>query len=514
MALKKARARRTMTAGLAAAAALTAAAVSAAPAQAASSVDGEIVRSETLTRAQYWVNERIVYSQSRWRGDSAGRNYRTDCSGYVSLAWHLGSSLNTTGFSSWSGKTVLGSIHDLKPGDAILKSGHIELFAMWKDPNDHTDGAYVYSLNGPTDGDWAKGPIKNSHGQVGFNTWADMNTYRPIRYNKIRDDATVPVTPAEGHLYREPSGTIAVIAGGAPVRFAGMAELEAAGYGDAALTAVPAGWLNKLPQDPRNGTYLRSAADGSIYVIAGGAKYHLTPAEWNEMGKPGATNVPVRFLEEYDAAPLDGTHLRRASDGAIFLIAGGAKYHLSPAQWEALGKPASTNVPGGFIDSLSASPRPGTHLRNIADGAIHVIVGGAKYHLSPAEYEALGSPTFSNVPPEWLASFGTRPADGSYLRSPVDGAIYVTVGGAKYHLSPAEYEALGSPAFATVPTAWIDTYGSMPADGSYLRDHRDGAIWAVTGGKKRHLSLQEWTDLGKPAATNVPGAFLDQIPNA
>jgi hypothetical protein len=514
MARTKAYARRTLTACLAAAAALSGAAVMAVPAQAASSVDGDILRSETLTRAQDWVNKGVIYSQSRYTGDSAGRNYRTDCSGYVSLAWHLGTSLNTTGFSAYGGKTVLGSIHDLKPGDAILKSGHIELFAMWKDPNNHADGAYVYSLNGPTDGDWAKGPIRNSHGQVGFNTWPDMTTYRPIRYNKIKDDAAAPVAAADGSLYREPDGTMAVIAGGAPVRFASMDELNRAGYSNVAWTAVPAGWLNKLPQDPRNGTYLRNASDGSIFVIAGGAKYHLSSAEWTAMGQPGSINVPVRFIDSYDAVPLDGTHLRSVTDGAIYLIAGGAKYHLSAAQWEALGKPGSTTVPLGFIDTLGDSPAPGTYLRSVVDGAIYVTVGGAKYHLSPGEYEALGSPTFSNAPQEWLGSFGSRPADGSYLRSVADGAIYVTVGGAKYHLTPDEYQSLGSPAFATVPSAWVDTYGSMPADGSYLRDVRNGAIWTVNAGKKRLLSFEEWTALGKPASTNVPAGFLDQIPNA
>ncbi|GLW09453.1 hypothetical protein Misp01_45820 [Microtetraspora sp. NBRC 13810] len=461
MAAKKIFARRTLTAGLAAAAALSFASVSAVPAQAASGVDGEILRSETLTRAQFWVNKNVVYSQSRWTGDANGRTYRTDCSGFVSLAWHLSTSLNTTGFANYGNKTVLGSIHDLKPGDAILKSGHIELFAMWKDPNDHTDGAYVYSLNGPTDNDWAKGPVRNSHGQVGFNTWADMNTYTPIRYKKIKDDAPATVTPVEGRLYREPDGTVAVIAGGAPIRFGSMEELTASGYAGVAMTAVPAGWMKKLPQDPRNGTYLRDAADGSISVIAGGAKYGLSAAEWNALGRPGSINVPIRFINEYDGIPLDGTHLRNPVDGSIYLIAGGVKYGLTLAQWTALGKPASTNVPIGFINRLTGPMQPGTLLRNSADGAIFVTVGGAKYHLSPAEYESLGSPTFANAPIEW-----------------------------------------------------INTFGSMPADGSYLRDVRDGTIYAVNAGKKKPLTYDEWTALGKPASANVPVGFLDRVPNA
>lgn len=437
------------------------AAPSAVAAQAASAVGGSIRRSEVLARAQYWVTKAVVYSQSRSTGDSAGRNYRTDCSGYVSLAWHLSTSLDTGGFSSSSQKTVLGGLHDLKPGDAILRRGHIELFARWKNPGDHTDGAYVYSLNGPPGDDWAKGPSKNSHGQVGFNTWADMNTYTPIRYKKIQDDPPPVVTPVEGHLYREPDGTIAVIAGGAPVRFHSMAELAAAGYGGTSFTSVPAGWLNDLPQDPRNGSYLRDYVDGSIYVLAGAAKYGLSLPEYNAMGRPFAINVPVYFLDEFGAIPLDGSHLRNPVDGSIYVVAGGAKYGLTLPQYDALGRPSSTNVPIGFINGLRDDPLPGTYLRDRADSSVYLTVGGAKYGLSWDEYHALGNHTCADVPIEWISSFTAIPADGSYLRNPADGSIY-----------------------------------------------------AMAGGRKRGLSYEEWLALGRPASTNVPVGFLDTIPTA
>jgi hypothetical protein len=436
-------------------------ALAAVPAQAAATVDGSIRRSEVLARAQYWVNKAVVYSQERSVGDSAGRKYRTDCSGYVSLAWNLGTSLDTKGFSSYSRKIVLDSVHDLKPGDAILREGHIELFAKWKDPSDHTDGAYVYSLNGPPDRDWAKGPGRNTHGQVGFNTWGDMTTYKPIRYTRIQDDPPPVVTPVEGHLYREPDGTIAVIVGGAPARFQSMAELAAAGYSAASCTSVPAGWLNDLPQDPQNGSYLRNYADGSIYVIAGAAKYGLSLPEYNAMGRPLAVNVPVHFIAEFGPIPLDGSHLRNPADTSVYVVAGGAKYGLTLPQYDALGRPAATNVPIGFINTLSDDPLPGTHLRNRADTSVYLTVGGAKYGLSWEEYNALGHHPCTNVPIEWINSFKAIPADGSYLRNPDDGSIY-----------------------------------------------------AIENGKKRGLSYDEWLALGKPASTDVPVGFLNTIPTA
>jgi hypothetical protein len=430
---------------------------------AASSVGGEISRAETLERAQYWVNRAVVYSQNRTTTDPGGKRYRTDCSGYVAMAWHMSTGgtwldggLNTSGFSAYSGKIVLGSLHDLKPGDAILRQGHIELFAKWKDPNDHGDGAYVYSLNGPTDRDWAKGPTRNSHGEIGFNTWADMTTYTPIRYRKMKDSPTAGGA-VDGQLYREPDGTIAVILGGAPGRFINMPELIEAGYGSTPFTNVSKGWLKTLPQEPRDGTYLRDNRNGTIWLVVGGAKYALTYAEWGMLGYPRAVNAPPNYVAQIDGIPLDGSHLRDVATGSIYVIAGGAKYHLSAAQYAALGNPSFTNVPIGLLYTLGNAPRNGTFLRNRSDGSIFLVVGGAKYGLSYAEWERLGFPTFTNVPIEWVQTFGAIPADGNYLRDVTNGTIYAMAGGKKRALTYAEWSALGFPGFTNVPPGFLNT---------------------------------------------------------
>ncbi|MGW2147217.1 hypothetical protein ACWCOT_23150 [Nonomuraea bangladeshensis] len=200
----------TLSTMIAAALGFTAAVVTtvttAGPAQAASTPGGQITRSEVLARAQNWVDRNVRYNLTRASNtlttDVEGDNrYGPDCSGLVSMAWHItansGKGGNSTDdFESWSGKRYLASLHDLLPGDAILKSGHIELFARWKNPADHSQGAWTYSLNGGADpdgdgwqDDWAKGPTANSHGRVGDESWASMQNYRPIRYNNIVDDS-------------------------------------------------------------------------------------------------------------------------------------------------------------------------------------------------------------------------------------------------------------------------------------------------------------------------------------
>ncbi|WP_066361838.1 FG-GAP repeat domain-containing protein [Herbidospora mongoliensis] len=181
------------------------------PALADSSPGGQITRSEVLSRAQNWVDRGVKYNQSRAPStlytDVEGDNeYGPDCSGLVSMAWHITANSgkgghSTDNFESWSGKIFLASLHDLKPGDAILKNGHMELFARWKNAGDHSQGAWTYSLNGTGDPDgngwemdWAKGPAVNSHGRRGDESWSSLQDYRPIRYKNIVDDPP-PATP-------------------------------------------------------------------------------------------------------------------------------------------------------------------------------------------------------------------------------------------------------------------------------------------------------------------------------
>src|SRR4051812_39625328 len=57
-------------------------------ARAASTVGGPITRAETIARASPWVRDHVMYSQSSATADLKD-GYRRDCSGFVSMAWHV-----------------------------------------------------------------------------------------------------------------------------------------------------------------------------------------------------------------------------------------------------------------------------------------------------------------------------------------------------------------------------------------------------------------------------------------
>jgi hypothetical protein len=91
-----------------------------------------ITRQEVLSRASSWVRQGVIYSQS-----SNHDGYRRDCSGFVSMAWKLSASYTTRTISSRSKRVALSA---LKPGDAVLQPGHVQIFAGWAD---HRQGTFI-----------------------------------------------------------------------------------------------------------------------------------------------------------------------------------------------------------------------------------------------------------------------------------------------------------------------------------------------------------------------------------
>jgi hypothetical protein len=94
-----------------------------------SSVSGE--RKTVVDRAFTWWDAQVPYSQSKYY-----RGYRTDCSGFISMAWQLGTSYTTANFVSGGGESfLLGSYNSLQPGDALVRrsngAGHIVMFLGW-----------------------------------------------------------------------------------------------------------------------------------------------------------------------------------------------------------------------------------------------------------------------------------------------------------------------------------------------------------------------------------------------
>ncbi|MFJ2771170.1 peptidoglycan-binding protein [Streptomyces sp. NPDC087300] len=92
-----------------------------------------LTRSQILARAQTWVDARVPYSMGAFY-----QGYRKDCSGFVSMAWGLGS-------NQWTGSLAAYGVRitksQLKPGDMLLfhnpsnpgAGSHVTIFGGWAD---------------------------------------------------------------------------------------------------------------------------------------------------------------------------------------------------------------------------------------------------------------------------------------------------------------------------------------------------------------------------------------------
>ncbi|MFF7211843.1 hypothetical protein ACFZAU_15135 [Streptomyces sp. NPDC008238] len=149
-----------------------------APAPPKSVQGGTIYRNEVIARAKDWYNRNIQYSQSAYATDVDGdHTYRTDCSGFVSMTWHLTSSLTTETLPNVSTQI---SKADLRPGDALNDfSDHAVLFAGWKNQD---EGTFYYYAEGSTSTDMNYSTANVYSGNIGGHP---ASNYVALRYKKI-----------------------------------------------------------------------------------------------------------------------------------------------------------------------------------------------------------------------------------------------------------------------------------------------------------------------------------------
>lgn len=156
----------------------------------AGNVNGAISRSQVIARAKYWSSNPRPYSMSKYsKGPSTSLTWRTDCSGFVSMAWNLRHKANPTGLTTYSlhpsagyGVTKAISKSQLQAGDILLitpaengKSyGHVVIFEKWANA---AKTRYICIEQAPSQ-------TKRREVAYPYDS-ANGSKYKPYRYNKI-----------------------------------------------------------------------------------------------------------------------------------------------------------------------------------------------------------------------------------------------------------------------------------------------------------------------------------------
>ncbi|MFE6867478.1 peptidoglycan-binding protein [Kitasatospora sp. NPDC057692] len=133
-----------------------------------------VTRAQIIERAQRWVDQKVPYSMSRYWSDG----YRQDCSGFVSMAWGLGSSQTTWTLPDFAERITKA---ELQPGDVLIynnpaspQSGsHVTIFGGWTDSGRTRYVAYEQT---------SPNTLKRS---TPYAYWNNSASYVPYRYKGL-----------------------------------------------------------------------------------------------------------------------------------------------------------------------------------------------------------------------------------------------------------------------------------------------------------------------------------------
>ncbi|MFJ5266625.1 hypothetical protein ACIQAC_39850 [Streptomyces sp. NPDC088387] len=139
----------------------------------------QITRDEVVLRARSWLRPTVPYDQHATHTNEYG-TYRTDCSGYVSMAWGLpGPGPNTVGLLDFSHPIAKG---DLKTGDILLdaqgnsNTRHVVLFDKWADDGQSSYWGYEQS-----------GDANTVYRKIPYPYFSTPSQFKPYRYHNIVD---------------------------------------------------------------------------------------------------------------------------------------------------------------------------------------------------------------------------------------------------------------------------------------------------------------------------------------
>ena len=312
------------------------------PAHAASSIGGTITRSEVIARATNWYNRRfdsdMTYSMSSYTWDGPHtRMYRRDCSGFVDMAWHLGSDPNTQGLDDAT-YTYPISRSELKPGDLLDDTidndpgypFHAILFGGWE--NAAKTRFWYYSFGGT--------PIDKVTG-ASF-SWATLSghatsQYKALRYHKIVDDPTPPPPAPHGPMYDRTRSATGVWAGSSALIENNNAITRTA------AVALPNGTLHGFNLIPGSGTWTRARSTAGTW--AANATHVDTNGSVTDIA---AAALPDGTLHLFVLVPGSGTWTRARSTAGT---------------WAANATHIDTN---GSVIAVSAA--------GLGDGTLHLTV--------------------------------------------------------------------------------------------------------------------------------------------
>ena len=332
----------------------------------------------------------------------------------------------------------------------------------------------------------------------------------------------VPLVPRDGTLIKELDDRIHVTYGGAKFYIPDQPTLQRLFGNNPMVVTVPDGAMTQVPLVPRDGTLIKEL-DDRIHVVYAGAKFYIRDQQTLQrlFGRnPTIVTVPDGALAQVPLVPRDGTLIRELTEGRVHVVYGGAKFHIPdpPTLERFFGKdPTIVTVPDGALTQVPLVPRDGTLIKEL-DDRIHVVYGEAKFYIPDQRtlQQLFGSsPKIVTVSDRALEQVPLIPRDGTLVRELTDGRVHVIYGEAKFYIpDPPTLERLfgSNPGIVTVPGKSLDQVQLVPRDGTLIKELTDQKIYLIRNGTKYWISSpEEFRRLGLAEADvkTVPDGSVD-----
>ncbi|MFD3927992.1 hypothetical protein [Streptomyces sp. NPDC058614] len=362
---------------------VTPAAGSTSGALAAAVASPAITRTEVISRAKSWVGIGLNYDQG---GEYQG--WRTDCSGYVSMAWNLGSSLTTNtfipeGVAEWSTKDSL-LAGDVLLNDDTGNSGHVAIFSSWTDSSHTQYMGYEFTGSGV------------HYRPIPYPYFSGYGTFKPARLKSIVGETSRPAgrvwdrSRPDGGPWDSTATLIdaggavnAVSAAGLPNGTTHVQALVNGEIWDRARSASGT-WGNSARIDANgNITDVAAAAlpDGTLHVqaLVNGEIWDRTRATNGTWSNSTKIDAGGAITDIASSALADGTlHVQAVVNGEIW-----NRTRSAAGTWGG----SSRIDAGGAITDLSSAAGP--------DGTLHVLalVNGEIWDRTRSEAGTWGAST-------------------------------------------------------------------------------------------------------------------------
>lgn len=222
----------------------------------------------------------------------------------------------------------------------------------------------------------------------------------------------------------------------------------------------------------------------------------------------------AQALAQYAPAP-DGYVLLDTGTSSRYLVAGGAKFYIPPAQWSVYSNADLVALPSATINAITEMPREGTLLRQNGYAAVYVVVGQMFWYVqSLAELDYWDNwETINNIP---NYSWEDRFQNYSYsvlVRERSTSQVYLWNAGGRYPITnPSDLAFFGGEASVkTVPLGALTLFPNVQWCGVTLRERSSTTVYMLGLDSTAPSALKKSVTTGI-ANSIVPDGSLASFP--